>query len=80
MFNLQTIFSYGLNDKTGKGDQKDSDASIEICFLLLKINKKTSNKIKESGLRWKNAVKSFISLFKNKSKKRMWNLVQILLQ
>lgn len=51
MFNLQTIFSYGLNDKTGKGDQKDSDASIGICFLLLKINKKTSKKIKESGLR-----------------------------
>ena len=51
MFNLQTIFFFFLNDKTGKGDQKDSDASIGICFLLLKINKKTSNKIKESGLR-----------------------------
>ena len=37
---LQTTFSYGLNDKIGEGQQRDSDTPIGIRFSSLKKNKK----------------------------------------
>ena len=46
---LQTTFSYGLNDKIGEGQQRDSDTPIGIRFSSLKKKQKISNKIKELG-------------------------------